>query len=61
MIRERVSVLGIAAALLALVVSLAQFTILPATLAASRPPARGKHGMVASVSEIASQVGVDVL
>src|SRR5262249_41955349 len=32
-----------------------------ATRAASRPPARGKSGMVSSVSEIASQVGVDVL
>jgi gamma-glutamyltranspeptidase / glutathione hydrolase len=31
------------------------------TQAASRPPVRGKHGMVSSVSEIASQVGVDVL
>src|SRR5262245_13997437 len=31
------------------------------TYAASRPPVRGKHGMVSSVSEIASQVGVDVL
>ena len=29
--------------------------------AASRPPVRGKHGMVASVSEIASQVGVEVM
>lgn len=29
--------------------------------AASRPPVRGKNGMVASVSEIASQVGVDVM
>lgn len=29
--------------------------------AASRPPVRGKHGMVSSVSEIASQVGVDVM
>lgn len=28
---------------------------------ASRPPVRGKNGMVASVSEIASKVGVDVL
>jgi gamma-glutamyltranspeptidase / glutathione hydrolase len=27
----------------------------------ARPPVRGKHGMVASVSEIASKVGVDVL
>lgn len=29
--------------------------------AASRPPVRGKSGMVASVSEIASKVGVDVM
>ncbi|QQS44939.1 MAG: gamma-glutamyltransferase [Acidobacteriota bacterium] len=29
--------------------------------AASRDPERGKHGMVSSVSEIASQVGVDIL
>jgi hypothetical protein len=29
--------------------------------AASRPPIRGKNGMVASVSQIASQVGVDVM
>jgi gamma-glutamyltranspeptidase / glutathione hydrolase len=29
--------------------------------AASRPPVRGKNGMVSSVSEIASQVGVDIL
>ncbi len=31
------------------------------TYAASRPPVRGKHGMVSSVSEIASRVGADVL
>src|SRR6478672_8101954 len=30
-------------------------------LAATRDPVRGRHGMVASNSEIASQVGVDVL
>ena len=36
----------------------ARFT---SSLSASRPPVRGKHGMVSSVSEIASQVGVDVL
>ena len=29
--------------------------------AAARPPVRGKHGMVSSVSEIASRVGVDVM
>ncbi|HZN12603.1 MAG TPA: gamma-glutamyltransferase [Blastocatellia bacterium] len=34
---------------------------LPAARGASRPPERGRHGMVASVSEIASRVGVDVL
>ncbi|MCG3161559.1 MAG: Glutathione hydrolase proenzyme [Acidobacteria bacterium] len=33
----------------------------PSTQAASRPPVRGQHGMVSSVSEIASQVGVDVM
>ena len=37
--------------------------ILPASRveAAARPPVRGKRGMVSSVSEIASRVGVDVL
>src|SRR2546423_91952 len=30
-------------------------------LAASREPVRARHGMVASTSKIASQVGVDVL
>ncbi|MGE0130992.1 MAG: gamma-glutamyltransferase [Blastocatellales bacterium] len=38
-----------------------QFISQPSARAASRPPVRGKHGMVSSVSEIASQVGVDVL
>jgi gamma-glutamyltranspeptidase/glutathione hydrolase len=33
----------------------------PSVLSASRPPVRGKHGMVSSVSEIASQIGVDIL
>lgn len=33
----------------------------PANYAASRPPVRGKNGMVVCVSEIASQVGVDIL
>jgi gamma-glutamyltranspeptidase/glutathione hydrolase len=47
---------------------LISFTATPARLsrsisthAASRPPVRGKNGMVASVSEIASQVGVGIL
>lgn len=34
---------------------------LPTVVAASREPVRAKHGMVASTSQIASQVGVDVL
>jgi gamma-glutamyltranspeptidase/glutathione hydrolase len=33
----------------------------PTNQAASRAPVRGKHGMVASVSAIASQIGVDIL
>jgi gamma-glutamyltranspeptidase / glutathione hydrolase len=33
----------------------------PSVLSASRPPVRGKNGMVSSVSEIASQIGVDIL
>jgi gamma-glutamyltranspeptidase/glutathione hydrolase len=37
------------------------FTPLPTARSASRPPVRGKHGMVSSVSEIASQVGVEIL
>jgi len=39
----------------------APFRFTPAARAASRDPERGKHGMVSSVSEIASQVGVDIL
>ncbi len=34
---------------------------LPPVKAASRPPVRGRFGMVASVSEIASRLGVDIL
>ena len=33
----------------------------PTALAASREPVRAKHGIVASTSEIASQVGVEIL
>ncbi|MBS1809913.1 MAG: gamma-glutamyltransferase [Acidobacteria bacterium] len=40
---------------------LLSLVITPANQAASRAPVRGKHGMVSSVSEIASQVGVDIL
>ncbi|HZT60125.1 MAG TPA: gamma-glutamyltransferase, partial [Pyrinomonadaceae bacterium] len=32
-----------------------------AALAASRAPVRARHGMVASTSKLASQVGVDVM
>jgi gamma-glutamyltranspeptidase / glutathione hydrolase len=35
--------------------------VTPTSQAASRAPVRGKHGMVASVSEIASQIGADIL
>src|SRR5262245_57666141 len=49
----------------AMVAAILAASLRPAVLrdatAASRPPARGAHGMVVSVSEIASQVGVDVL
>ena len=34
---------------------------LPAVLAASREPVRARHGVVASINEVASQVGVDVM
>jgi gamma-glutamyltranspeptidase/glutathione hydrolase len=33
----------------------------PSARTASRPPVRGQHGMVSSVSEIASQVGIEIL
>lgn len=47
----------------ALVLSLlaAPLTHLPSARASARPPVRGKHGVAASVSEIASQVGIDIL
>lgn len=49
------------ALLLSLAPATARFDLTQSANAASRPPVRGKHGMVSSVSEIASQVGVDVL
>jgi len=49
------------ALLFSLTAAPSRLTPSPSTQAASRPPVRGKHGMVSSVSEIASQVGVDVL
>jgi gamma-glutamyltranspeptidase/glutathione hydrolase len=47
--------------LLPLVVAPSSINLPPSSRAASRPPVRGKSGMVASVSQIASQVGADVL
>jgi len=47
--------------LFCLALSLSFIATLRPAGAASRAPARGKQGMVASVSEIASQVGVDIL
>jgi gamma-glutamyltranspeptidase/glutathione hydrolase len=49
------------ALLLSLAPAAARFDLTQSANAASRPPVRGKHGMVSSVSEIASQAGVDVL
>lgn len=49
------------ALLLSLAPAAARFDLTQSANAASRPPVRGQHGMVSSVSEIASQVGVDVL
>ncbi len=42
-------------------VLLLSLVITPAGQAASRAPSRGKNGMVASVSEIASNVGVEIM
>jgi gamma-glutamyltranspeptidase/glutathione hydrolase len=49
------------ALLLSFAPAMARFDLTQPVQSASRPPVRGKHGMVSSVSEIASQVGVDVL
>src|SRR5688500_3079044 len=49
------------ALLISLTATPSQLTTYNSGHAASRPPVRGKLGMVSSVSEIASQVGVDVL
>src|SRR5215510_811812 len=60
-IKKTVSALLCLALLVSFTATPSQFTLYPSTHAASRPPVRGKRGMVSSVSEIASQVGVDVL
>lgn len=46
---------------LILLLSFLTASIRPVSRAASRDPERGRHGMVSSVSEIASQVGADIL
>jgi gamma-glutamyltranspeptidase/glutathione hydrolase len=60
-IRKTVSALLCFALLGSLIITPKQLSSSGSTYAASRPPVRGKRGMVSSVSEIASQVGVDVL
>ncbi|HEX2488481.1 MAG TPA: gamma-glutamyltransferase [Blastocatellia bacterium] len=60
-IKKTVSALLCAALLVSFTTTPSQLSPSTSTQAASRPPVRGKHGMVSSVSEIASQVGVDVL
>src|SRR5215813_7819834 len=60
-IKKTVSALLCIALLVSLTATPSQLTSTISTQAASRPPVRGKHGMVSSVSEIASQVGVDVM
>ena len=59
--KKTVSALLCFALLVSFTATPSQLISSPSTQAASRPPVRGKHGMVSSVSEIASQVGVDVL
>ena len=60
-IKKTVSALLCFALLVSFTATPSQLSSSTSTQAASRPPVRGKHGMVSSVSEIASQVGVDVL
>jgi gamma-glutamyltranspeptidase/glutathione hydrolase len=59
--KKTVSALLCLALLVSFTATPSHFISSPTTQAASRPPVRGKNGMVSSVSEIASQVGVDVL
>lgn len=60
-IRKTVSALLCFALLVSFTATPSRLSSSTSTQGASRPPVRGKHGMVSSVSEIASQVGVDVL
>jgi gamma-glutamyltranspeptidase / glutathione hydrolase len=60
-IKKTVSALLCFALLVSFTATPSRLTSSTSTQAAARPPVRGKRGMVSSVSEIASQVGVDVL
>ncbi|MCI0387699.1 MAG: gamma-glutamyltransferase [Acidobacteria bacterium] len=60
-IKKTVSAFLCFALLVSFTATTSLLTLAPSTQAASRPPVRGKHGMVSSVSGIVSQVGVDVL
>jgi len=60
-IKKTISALLCFALLISFTATPSQLRSSLSTQAASRPPVRGKYGMVSSVSEIASQVGVDVL
>ncbi len=60
-IKRAISALLCFALLISFKAAPSQLTSFPSAQAASRPPVRGKHGMVSSVSGIASQVGVDIL
>src|SRR5262245_51271192 len=60
-IKNTVSALLCFALLVSLTVTPVEISSPASTHAAWRPPFRGKFGMVSSVSEIASQVGVDRL
>lgn len=55
------NILLFSALLISITTASLQFSFRSSVTAASRAPVRAKHGMVASVSEIASRVGVDIL
>jgi gamma-glutamyltranspeptidase/glutathione hydrolase len=60
-LQQTILTLVIGAALASTSLLLIPGQALPTTVAASREPVRAKHGLVASTSEIASRVGVDVM
>ncbi|HKX32726.1 MAG TPA: gamma-glutamyltransferase [Blastocatellia bacterium] len=61
MIKRKSPVVYLCLALLALQLTWPLTLTAPPVRAASRAPVRGRHGMVASVSEITSQIGVQIL